>query len=491
MGKGHIVKTALRFICALIGISCISITSGQPGEALRPNIIFILCDDLGIGDLGCYGQEKLKTPNIDSLAETGLLFQNHYSGSTVCAPSRCILMTGQHSGHTYIRGNSPSGDGVTQPEFGQYPIPEDLITIPKLLKQAGYATGMYGKWGLGGPDNSGASTLQGWDDFYGYYCQSRAHSYYVKYIWHNTDKVELDGDTYTHDLIWNKGMDFVKQRAKADSPFFAYFSITVPHATMAAPQELHEKWCSIYPQFNDTIGNYGGRDMGKDRRIRNPVAGFAAMMENLDNQVGALIHELKVLDIYENTLIIFTSDNGAHKEGGHKPDFWNSNGPYQGHKRSLYEGGIHVPLLVSWPSQIRPGTQTDHLSAFWDWLPTFTELAGVPVPVEAEIDGLSMAPLLTQDQARQKTHKFLYWEFTEGVPRKALRSGDWKLILSYAPDGITIKKTELFNLKKDTAESRNLFQGHPEKVQELTAGIQASQTPSDTFPFRGRPPKKK
>lgn len=470
------MRNRILLFLAIFGLS-LSATAG------KPNIVFILCDDLGIGDLGCYGQEKLKTPHIDSIGSNGMRFENHYSGSTVCAPSRSSLMTGQHTGHTYVRGNSPNVGNAPRPKIGQLPLPKDAVTLPKLLQKAGYNTGMFGKWGLGGPDNSGATPRQGFDEFFGYYCQSHGHTYYPKYLWRNRKKVELDGDTYSHDLIWDEGLEFIRDSVKSRKPFFTYYSITVPHAAMTAPQDLHEKWCKVYPEFNDKVGRYGGVGMGKDGQIRNPIAGFAAMMENLDNQVGELVAELKKLDVYEDTLIIFTSDNGTHREGGHNPDFWNSNGPFRGHKRALYEGGIHAPLLVSWPKKIEPGSTSDHICAFWDWLPTLAEIGGAKVPSKTEIDGISMVPLLTGKGDRQKTHKYLYWEFTEGKPRKAVRAGKWKAIRTYASDGETLVKSELFDLENDVGETTNLAETYPEKAQELERMMDAAHADSEFYHF--------
>jgi arylsulfatase A-like enzyme len=449
----------------------------------KPNIVFILCDDLGIGDIGVYGQKKLKTPNIDSIAKNGMKFINHYSGSTVCAPSRCSLMTGQHMGHAFIRGNYPSGKNIPAHKIGQCPIPKDILTIPKILKKAGYRTGMFGKWGLGGPNNDGSSTKQGFDDFFGYYCQAHAHTYYPKYLWHNSEKVELDGETYSHDLIWNKGMEFIKQSAKEGKPFFAYMAVTVPHAAMSAPPALHEKWRKVYPQFDKVIGKYGGKDFGKDKRVINPIAGFAAMMENLDNQVGNLLEELKKLGISKNTIVIFTSDNGAHHEGGHQPKFWNSNGPLKGFKRDLYEGGVRTPMIVSWPKVIKPGSTTDEISAFWDWLPTFADITGEKLPEDADIDGVSILPTLMGKPNLQKHHKYLYWEFTERGPKKAVRSGNWKAIWFYQPNGKKIKKVELYDLSKDIEEENNLAEKYPEKMQELEKMRDKAHTDSPFFRF--------
>jgi len=452
-------------------------------NAPRPNIIFILCDDLGIGDIGAYGQEKLKTPHIDSIAQNGLKFTAHYSGSTVCAPSRCALMTGKHMGHAVVRGNYGRRKHIPG-EIGEYPLPEDAFTLAKVLKSAGYTTGMFGKWGLGGPHNSGATQKQGFDEFLGYYSQSLAHSYYPECLWHNSDPVPLNRKVYSHDLIWSRGIDFLREQAKTSKPFFLYFPVTVPHAAMSAPRELHEKWRKIYPQFDKRIGRYADKD-APDCCVTNPIAGFAAMMENLDNQIGLLIQELKQLGIYENTLLIFTSDNGAHKEGGHDPRFWNSNGDYRGLKRDLYEGGVRTPMLISWPRYISPGTTTDKLSAFWDWLPTFAELAGVKLPDSIKIDGISLAPILTGNKKeKQDSHRYLFWEFTEGTPKMAVRFRHWKAIWFYEKDGRTLKQAELYNLDKDPGEKNNLTAIYPEILKELAKFRDTAHSESAAFPFQ-------
>jgi arylsulfatase A-like enzyme len=448
----------------------------------KPNIVFILCDDLGIGDLGVYGQKKLKTPNIDSIAKKGMTFTDHYSGSTVCAPSRCSLMTGMHMGHAFIRGNYLSGKGIPTYKIGQCPIPKDICTIPKVLKGAGYRTGMYGKWGLGGPENSGSSLNQGFDDFFGYYCQAHAHTYYPKYLWHNNEKIKLDGDTYSHNLIWNKGVEFITQNAKKHKPFFVYMAITIPHAAMSAPSNLHKKWQKKYPQFNKKAGYYCSKT-AKDHKVINPVAGFAAMMENLDNQVGGLIKDLKKLGIYENTIIIFTSDNGTHKEGGHLPSFWDSNGPFRGFKRDLYEGGVRTPMLVSWPNVIKAGSTSNEISAFWDWLPTFADIVGEKLPEGRVFDGISLLPTLMGKSDLQKHHKYLYWEFKEGKPKKAVRSGKWKAVWFYKPDGKTIQDMELYDLSKDPGERHNVSKSYPEKMNELSRMRDKAHTDSPYFRF--------
>ncbi len=452
----------------------------SPTAEEKPNVVFILCDDLGYGDLGCYGQKKLKTPNIDSLAAEGMLFTDHYSGSTVCAPSRSVLMTGQHTGHTPVRGNGARGrypDG-SNPRA----LPADTYTVPKMFKAAGYQTGMFGKWGLGSVGDSGNALKQGFDSFYGYYSQSHAHTFYPKFLWDNDTKVEYDGNTYSHDVIWNKGMDFIRKNGKAKKPFFCYYSITVPHAAMSAPEALHKKWRKVYPEFEEVVGRYGGMGMGKDAKVTNPIAGFAAMIENVDNQVGELLAELKALGIDKNTLVIFTSDNGAHREGGHKPEFWDSNGPLRGLKRNLTDGGIRTPMLMRWPAVIEPGRRTAHISAFWDFLPTFADMAGQKIPGKAEVDGISMLPVITGMTADQKKHKVLYWAFNEGGAKQAIRFGKWKLI-RYRSNADGKHKVVLYDLEKDIGENKDLSGELPEIVSECVKLMDAEHRESPYYPI--------
>ena len=450
------------------------------GRGNSPNVIFILCDDLGYGDIGCYGQKKNKTPNIDSLAKEGIQFTDHYSGSTVCAPSRSVLMTGQHTGHTPVRGNGANG---RRPD-GSDPraMPANAYTMPKMFKKAGYQTGMFGKWGLGSHEDTGNVKTQGFDAFYGYYSQSHAHTFYPMFLWDNQKKIEMDGNTYSHDLIWNKGIDFIRKNARSKIPFFVYYSITVPHAAMSAPPELHKKWRKVYPEFDSKIGKYGGLGMGKDREVINPIAGFAAMIENLDNQVGALLKELKELGVDENTLVVFTSDNGAHHEGGHDPEFWDSNGPLRGLKRNLTEGGIRTPMLMRWPGVIKPGSRTDHISAFWDFLPTFAEMAGESIPADAKIDGISMLPLLSGNDSAQDKHKVLYWAFNERGAKQALRSGKWKLI-RYRNNDTGNHDVHLYDLEKDIAEDNNLAESNPEVVSRLIKLMDSEHVESPYYPI--------
>ena len=295
-------------------------------HARRPNVIFILADDLGYGDLSCYGQKKFSTPNIDRLAAEGMKFTRHYCGSTVCAPSRSTVMTGQHTGHTPIRGNKQVGDG-------QAPLPRGTVTLAECLRQAGYATGCFGKWGLGFPGSEGDPVNVGFDTFFGYNCQAEAHSYYPARLWHDRQEVKLDGQTYSPPLIMDAAVKFVRAHA-GKMPFFVWLTVTIPHAAMSVPEELHAPFRKQFPEFEGTKARYD-----KTREDESPASAFPAMMGVLDRQVGDVLALVKELGIEENTLVLFASDNGPHKEGGHQPDFWASSGGLRGYKRDLYEGG--------------------------------------------------------------------------------------------------------------------------------------------------------
>jgi len=430
--------------------------------AKPPSIVYILADDLGYGDLGCYGQKKFTTPNIDRLAAEGMKFTQHYAGSTVCAPSRCALMTGYHTGHTYIRGNRE-----VRP-IGQEPIPKDTITLAKLLKQAGYATGAFGKWGLGYPGSHGEPNAQGFDTFYGYNCQRNAHTYYPTWLFHNREKIELDGKTYSHDLIQEQALKFIRENK--EGPFFCFMPITLPHAAMHVPESYMAPFRKKFPQFENIIGKYSGPE------VRNPVAAFAGMMTKLDEGVGEVMTLLKELNLEDDTLVIFTSDNGPHLEGGHQPDFFDSNGPLNGHKRSLTDGGIRVPMIARWPGKIRAGSTTDHISAFWDVLPTACDLAGIKTPTG--IDGISFLPTLLGQ--KQQQHDYLYWEFYAYGGKRAVRMGPWKAVqrnVSKNPNGPIL----LFNIETDIGETRNLADDHPEQIMRVKEIFAEAHTPSSLF----------
>ncbi len=450
-----------RFLLTLAFLAALTATV----RADQPNIIYILLDDAGYGDLSCYGQTKFATPNIDRLATEGMRFTDHYSGSTVCAPTRCSLMTGLHTGHCFVRGNRE-----VKPE-GQSPMPADIVTIPRLLKQAGYMTGMFGKWGLGAPGST-SDPVEHFNSFFGYNCQREAHNFYPNHLWKNDQRVPLDGRTYAHDLIVENALEFV--RANKKGPFFCYMSVTIPHAAMQVPEDSMTEFRKKFAQFEDVIGKYAGTE------VRNPVAGFAGMMTRLDRQVGELLALLKELDIDGNTLVMLSSDNGPHKEGGHQPDFFDSNGPLRGYKRDLYEGGIRVPLLARWPGKLKAGSTSDLISAHWDMLPTFCELAGATTP--EGLDGVSIVPTLIGHPNEQTRHESLYWEFSERGRSQAARVGNWKGIrvdLKKNPDA----PIELYDLSKDLGEEHDIADQHPEVVTKLKTVMQREHVDSESFPL--------
>ncbi len=476
------------------------VEANEPAD--RPNIIFILADDLGYGDLGCYGQKQIQTPNLDRLAAEGMRFTDHYAGTTVCAPSRCSLMTGLHTGHTYVRGNRE-----VQP-MGQLPLPEGTVTLPKMLKQAGYKTALVGKWGLGGPDGTGVPNKQGFDYFFGYLCQRHAHNYYPEFLFRNDQRVplknkvpggRLDGAgvatekvEYSYDLMEQEALQFVEQNRKG--PFFLYLAVTLPHANNEGGKNGME-----VPDY----GPYTDKDWPE------PDKGRAAMITRLDSGVGRLLQKLKDLDLDENTIVFFASDNGPHREGGANPDFFDSNGPLRGIKRDLYEGGIRVPLIARWPGRIKAGAEADHVCAFWDFLPTLAELAGAPPawrgrPALASrghlglaspndgvsvtfntqgqdalaTDGISLLPTLL-GRPGQKKHEFLYWEFHEGGSIQAVRTGRWKAVRPFS------KPLELYDLQTDIGETRNVADNHPDVVAKLEEYLTTARTESQFWPLKG------
>ncbi|MGB6221925.1 arylsulfatase [Haloferula sp.] len=459
------------------GIVSLSAASVRAESETPPNVIYILADDLGMGDLGCYGQKKLKTPNIDRLAKEGMRFTDHYSGNTVCSPSRAVLMTGQHPGRVHCRGNGNEDSFALDPE---------MTTLPRLFKNAGYATGAFGKWGLGTTSREGASNpmSHGFDHFSGWKSQVIAHTYYPTSIVRDGKEEALDEGTYIHDLIMADASDFIRENAKAKKPFFCYIPTAVPHAAMHAPEQLHEKWRKVYPEFDNKIGKYGAGPGEETPDVKNPIAGFAAMMENLDNQIGGILDMLVELGIDDNTIVLFASDNGTHIEGGHDPLFWDSNGPLRGHKRDLYEGGIRTPFLVRWPANIEAGAVNDHISAFQDLLPTFAEITGQPIPDQC--DGVSLLPTLLgkPDQAKPS---YYYFEFIqakrETYTARALRMGDWKAVQrSEKNRGKKFLPIELYNLKKDPGEENDLAASNPELVQQMEKLMDQAHTPLKKAP---------
>jgi arylsulfatase A len=452
------------------------------GEAARkPNVIYILTDDLGYGDLSVYGQTHFSTPHIDALAARGMRFTQHYSGAPVCAPARASLLTGKHTGHTEIRGNSE-----VQPE-GQNPMPADTRTIAHLFKTAGYTTGLFGKWGLGAPDSSSEPLAMGFDRFYGYNCQRQAHHYYPYFLWNDHQREMLWGNfglerqDYAPRLIQEQAIRFVE--TNKDRPFFMYYAMIQPHAEMFAPEEYLKKYRGKFLPESSYEGTDNGPVFRKFAYGSQPEghAAFAAMVEIMDEDVGKLVAKLEELGIADNTLIIFTSDNGPHQEGGHDPDYFQSSGGLRGHKRDLYEGGIRVPMIAAWPGKIPAGVTTEHVSAFWDVVPTMAELTGQSTP--QGIDGISFLPTLLQ-AGPQKPHDYLYWEFHEKGGRVAIRKGNWKGVrydVSVDPNS----PLELYDLAQDPAETKNLASLHPAIVRELNALLKGARTvsPVDKFNF--------
>ncbi len=446
----------------------------------KPNFIYILADDLGYGDLSVYGQQKFKTPNIDKLASEGMLFTQHYSGSTVCAPSRSALMTGMHTGHTVVRGNQE-----ILPE-GQYPIPDETHTMAETFKSAGYTTGIFGKWGLGYPGSEGDPMNQGFDVFFGYNCQRMGHNYYPRHLWSNRDSLVLDGNkgfakgTYAPQLIHEKTLKFIDDNK--DKPFFLYVPSIIPHAELAAPASYMKKHRGKYPPEKA----YKGYDEGPKYRNgpyesqEETHAAFAAMIELLDEQVGEIVQKTKELGIADNTIVVFTSDNGPHQEGGADPNYFDSNGPLKGVKRDLYEGGIRVPMIVKWPGKVAANTTSDHVSAFWDVLPTFSEIIGVDTP--ENIDGISFLPTLNGMKQGQKEHEYLYWEFHELGGRQAVRKGNWKAV-KYNVFDTANAAIALYDLSKDIGEENNVANQHPEIVAEMDKIMKEARTPSTVFTF--------
>lgn len=449
---GGAVAIAIIFSFVFVSADC-EAQDSQP-EKRPPNVIYILADDLGFGDLSCYGQQKFETPHIDSLARNGLRFTQHYSGSTVCAPSRCSLMTGLHTGHTAVRGNAK----VT-PE-GQEPMPADTFTVAHLMQKAGYRTGLFGKWGLGSPGSVSEPLKMGFERFYGYNCQRIAHSYYPAFLWNDDKRELLFGNVaearkeYAPDLIQEQALEFIRENK--DRRFFCYYAAIQPHADMVAPERYMEKYRGRYGEETPHKG-------GHYRPQPEPRAAFAGMVNVLDDYVGEIVAELDKLGIADNTLVVFTSDNGPHTEGGHDPKYFDSNGNLKGIKRDLYEGGMHVPMIASWPGTIEAGGTSDHISAFWDFLPTMAALTGQTLPNKT--DGISMLPTLL-GQSDQSAHDYLYWEFPDRRGRIAIRKGKWKGVRYNAAINPN-SPLELYDLSADPSEENDVAAAHPETVSEM------------------------
>jgi arylsulfatase A-like enzyme len=452
----HEMTTSAVWLAASI-ISVLQPGLGHADNSVsRPNVVLILADDLGYGDVGCYGQKMIKTPNIDRMAAEGMRFTQCYAGSTVCAPSRCALMTGLHTGHCRVRGNA------------LVPLQPEDRTVAEVLKAAGYATGLCGKWGLGEADSTGIPNKKGFDFFFGYLNQNHAHAYYPDFLWRNQEKVTLPNVVknnvaskkvvYSPDLITKEALGFID--ANKDRAFFLYFAPTLPHANNEAKKD--------------------GMEIPSDAPYTaepwpQPQKNHAAMITRLDADVGKLFDKLKELKLDENTIVFFSSDNGPHKEGGGDPAFFNSSGGLRGYKRSMTEGGIRVPMIVRWPGKVKPA-ESSLVWTFWDFLPTAAKLAGAKVP--AGLDGQSIVPELFDNRPVQ-SHEFLYWEFHEGGSKQAVRTGDWKAIRGKLGGPL-----ELYDLRRDIREQENVAAKHPDVVAKVEEYLKSARSESKEWPLR-------
>lgn len=477
-------------------------SAGSLFAATKPNIVFILADDLGYSELGSYGQRKIKTPNIDGLARQGMRFTSNYSGNAVCAPSRCVLMTGKHPGHAIVRNNRAMAK-FGEPE-GQHPIPASEVTIAELLQKEGYVSGAFGKWGLGNTGSEGNPTKQGFKRFFGYNCQGHAHSYYPETLWSDNEKVKLNnvppipghaslakgadpndprsydpfkGQDYAPDRINEQALAFIRENK--ERPFFLYYPTVIPHVALHVPDEelkpyLDLKWND--PPFTRAKGGYTPHF--------TPRAAYAAMITRLDRYVGNILNELKKQGLEENTIVVFTSDNGTtHLKEEVDYDFFESVKPLRGLKGSLFEGGVRVPLIVKWPGRVKAGGVSDFQTGFEDWMPTLLELIGAETKAPAAIDGISIAPtLLGKEQSRRP---FLYREFSSYGGQQAVWMGKWKgvrrdMLKKGNKDPL---KIELYDLSADISESKDLAAKNPKVVARIRGLMEREHTNSDVFKF--------
>lgn len=440
--------------------------------ARPPNIVLVVADDLGYAELGSYGQKRIRTPHLDRLAAEGLRFTNFYAGSPVCAPSRYVLMSGLHGGHAYLRDNRE-----VQPE-GQWPMPDSTVTLAELLRERGYATGAFGKWGLGFVGSEGDPNRQGFDLFYGYNCQRQAHNFYPTHLWRNDRKELLEGNhrgvtgrQYSHDLIEAEALRFVREQR--DRPFFLFVPFTIPHLALQVPE--------------DSLAEYRGQwedppYEGKNGYLPHPHprAAYAAMVTRMDRSVGRLMETLRQAGLDRQTIVLFTSDNGPTYDrlGGSDSDFFQSAGIFRGYKGSVYEGGIRVPLIARWPGRIKAGRTSSLPAAFYDLLPTLVEIAGGQIP--QPVDGISLVPTLI-GRGTQPRHKFLFWDFNGYGGQQAVRYGDWKGVRRDISKGN--RALELYNLRRDPGERDDVARANPKIVQEIERILLANHEPSTLFPL--------
>ncbi len=487
-----VFRVVLAWFC-LIGLM---VRWSHAAETRPPNVVFIIADDLGYSELGCYGQKKIRTPHIDRMAAEGMRFTQHYAGNPVCATSRCVLMTGKHPGHAFVRNNREMKNRISSsPQIptifgGQMPIPDEEITLAELFRSAGYATAAFGKWGLGGVGTSGDPLAQGFDRFFGYNCQRHAHNYYPYYLVDNDKNVLLEGNErgltgkqYAPDLYAEQALKFIKQNK--DRPFFVYYPTIVPHLAIQVPEDSLAEYLG---KWDDPPYKGGHGYLAHPA----PRAGYAAMVTRMDRDVGRMMSLVKELGLDENTIFVFTSDNGPtyNRLGGSDSDFFHSAGPFRGLKGSIYEGGIRVPMIVRWPGRIAPGTMSDLPTTFYDWMPTLMALIGAPSLTPQTTDGISFAPTLLGQADAQRVHDYLYWEFPGYGGQQAVRLGDWKGVRqNLIPRGRKKNKTkpnlsiELYNLANDPSESKNVADQHPEIVARIETIMKNARVPSKEFPI--------
>jgi arylsulfatase len=463
-----------QFLTSTIGAAAALVLENGAGAqnaapARKPNIILILADDLGFGELGCYGQKKIPTPNIDRLAAEGMKFTTFYSGAPVCAPARCVLLTGKHTGHCAVRDNHE-----IKPE-GQWPLPPKTVTLAGLLKQAGYTTACIGKWGLGGPESTGQPNKQGFDYFYGHICQRLAHDHFPEHLWRNTrreivegnDPNSFTGTQYAPDMMADDALRWIRQNK--DRPFFLYFATPLTHLALQAPADAVAKFDGKWPETPyDGTKSY----LPNDR----PRSTYAAMVDKLDQHVGKVLDLIKELGLDDNTIFLFTSDNGAAFDiGGADSAFFESTGGLRDFKGSVYDGGLRVPLLARWPGKIKAGAVTDQLGAFEDFLPTLCEIAGAGTP--ADTDGLSLVPTLL-GAGTQKRHEYLYWENHAYGGKQAVRLGKWKGLRVKVKE-VKDAPLELYDLEADPAEKNDVAAANPQIVQKILAIMKSARTRSN------------
>ena len=507
-------NTAICLLLLFIFLSCKGNQKNNESIAVKkPNIIYILADDLGYGELGVYGQEKIETPNIDALANKGMLFTQHYSSAPVCAPARCMLLTGLHSGNAFIRGNyawNSRGDVWDYKAMikdstleGQYPLPDSTITLASKLQSVGYKTGSIGKWGLGAPHTNSTPNKKGFDFFVGFNCQRQAHTYYPMHLYKNQNRIYINKDTvapgtkldknadpndpnsyakytlenYAPDVMFKELTAFVARNK--ENPFFLYWATPIPHVALQAPQPWVDYYKNKFGEEKPYVGNKGYFPH------QNPRAAYAAMVSYLDENVGKLVQQLKDEGIYENTLIIFTSDNGPTYNGGADSEFFDSAKPFDGQvgrgKGNVYEGGVRVPMIAAWPNHIAQGSKSDLISAQYDVMATLSEVAGFQMPEKT--DGISFLPTLLSKE-NQKEHAFLYWEFPESGGQVAIRMGKWKIIRRNLKSKNATATLELYDLEKDPLEKNNVANDNPKIISRMAAIYKKEHTRASIAQFR-------